>query len=158
MPVQKLREIADQVLQPKALAESERIVFASQLIADHAEMCRQQSGHGPQQFEPARQSGYDNKRRPLAPFPVIHRVMTQVRTARTADSRAELCSCRCQPLRGRSHFVFSSSAILSSCSSRYFRFLDGGRPLKSKAFGIPKESRVRNATPIHDSNVQVIVN
>src|SRR5262249_51820856 len=71
MPIDKLRQIRDEVLHPKLPPQREAIILAPKLISQDTEMCRQEPGQWTKQSEAARQSGNDHEWWSFAPFGVF---------------------------------------------------------------------------------------
>src|SRR5439155_11912438 len=80
VPVEKLREVVNKVHQPEGPAQGEAVVFAAELIADHAEVGGQETGQRPEQFKPPGQPRHEHERRTVSPFAIFDRVISEMST------------------------------------------------------------------------------
>jgi hypothetical protein len=97
MPVEKLRQVFDQIGNSERPSQREAIVFAPKLIADDAKMIGKETGQRPKKLEASREPWNDHQGRALSPFAVVNRVMFEVGTPAFADARTKLGSGGRQP-------------------------------------------------------------
>src|SRR5262245_48771471 len=75
VPIDKLRQVVDQLLETEGPAKSKAVVLTPQLIANDPEVLGEKLGERAKQLKAARHAGNQHQRRPLPPFAIISRVI-----------------------------------------------------------------------------------